>query len=157
MTPPDVAERAVAYFKPRGRVLEPCAGTGVIAAALRKKCRNVLTCEINEGSNFFDFKDKVDWVFTNPPWSQIRPFMEHASKLSDHVVFLMTVNHAFLTARWRIMDAQHFQMSEIVLINWPKEFKKSGFLLGWVHWQRRIAKKPSPTNVLITDWRKPGS
>ena len=41
----------------------------------------------------------MDWIITNPPWSQIRRFLQHALSLADHVVFLFTINHLWTRAR----------------------------------------------------------
>jgi len=93
-TPPELAARIVAYFRPEGRILEPCAGTGHFLACLA----GADWCEIKRDRDFFDYRERVDWIITNPPWSQIRAFMTHAFSLADQVVFLMTVNHAWTRA-----------------------------------------------------------
>lgn len=137
-TPPALALRIVEHFDPQGVVLEPCAGRGHFVDALlpQRKVKTVHDCEISAGKDFFDFHEPVDWIVTNPPWSQIRPFLQHSFKLADEVVFLMTVNHVWTKARLRDMKTAGFGLRQIALVEMPKEFPASGFQLGAVHFSR---------------------
>jgi hypothetical protein len=143
-TPPALAERLVAHFRPQGKVLEPCRGAGHIWQTLPA---DSFWCEIQEGRDFFQWQQSVDWIITNPPWSQIRPFLQHAMKLSDNVVFLLTINHLWTKARVRDVRDANFGMKEIVLIDMPRNFPQSGFQLGAVHLERGWR-----SGITITDW-----
>src|SRR5215207_4048248 len=92
MTPLPLAREIVARLQPRGLILEPCAGAGAFVQALASYGQ-VEWCEIDRGRNFFLWDQRVDWIVTNPPWSQFRAFLEHSISLADHVAFLATVNH----------------------------------------------------------------
>jgi len=131
-TPIELAARIVRHFRPRGRVLEPCKGCGNFLRHLP----GAHWCEIKEGRDFFDWKDSVDWIITNPPWSQIRPFLQHAMSLADHVVFLMTINHVWTKARLRDIRESGFGLREICLVEMPDTFPQSGFQLGAVYMAR---------------------
>jgi hypothetical protein len=211
-TPPALARRLVAHFRPRGRILEPCAGEGNFLKALRAHVRSselrrlssalrrqplpasskgvterearrwsarglrqalarsaakgdsrraplgdeshklprgshVYACEIKRGTDFFAWTQRVDWIVTNPPWSQIRKFLQHALRLADHVVFLLTINHLWTRARLRDVKAAGFGVREIVLLDTPKSFPQSGFQLGAVYLRRRWTGP-----VILTDW-----
>ncbi len=128
-TPVELAEALVAHFQPTGKILEPCRGDGNFLRFLP----GAQWCEIKEGRDFMDWNDKVDWIITNPPWSQIRAFMAHAMRVSDHVVFLLTINHIWTKARIRDMLAAGFGIRQIVLVDMPPSFPQSGFQLGAVH------------------------
>jgi hypothetical protein len=132
-TPLPLAQMLVGHFRPRGRVLEPCRGEGNI---LRFLPETTQWCEINEGRDFLDFKEKTDWIITNPPWSRIREFLLHGMSLADHIVFLMTVNHAWTKARVRDVREQGFGFKELCLVDMPASFPQSGFQLGAVYYQR---------------------
>ncbi|HRI83475.1 MAG TPA: hypothetical protein PLF88_13610 [Opitutaceae bacterium] len=132
-TPAVLARMLVRHFRPRGRVLEPCCGEGRILHCLP---RGACWCEIRRGRDFFAWTEPVDWIITNPPWSQIRPFLQHAMKLADHVVFLLTINHVWTKARLRDIREAGFGIREILLVDMPPEFPQSGFQLGAVHLQR---------------------
>ena len=87
-TPDHIAEKIVKMFNPKGKILEPCKGEG---AFLRYLPKETLWCEITEDKDFFDFKDKVDWIVTNPPYSNFNEFLAHSFKLADNVVFLVPI------------------------------------------------------------------
>ena len=131
MTPKYVAERVVKWANPSGLVLEPCSGTGVFVKVLKDYGCEVVECEITRGIDFYDFKDDVDWIITNPPWSQTRKFMLHSMELTDNIVFLITINHIIaLKARIRDITNNGFWMTKCLLLDTPKEFPQSGFQLG---------------------------
>lgn len=132
-TPPSLAQALVVELSPRGLVLEPCAGDG---AFLRALPHGSLWCEIKEGTDFLTWDRKVDWIITNPPWSQIRAFLRKSFEVADHVAFLMTVNHAWTRARLRDARSRGFGMRTIVLVETPRSFPQSGFQLGMVVYER---------------------
>ncbi len=162
-TPLALARRLVAHFQPSGRILEPCCGNGSFLRALREHVRlnscslvsirgskqspqlkarssvlgatSVQWTEIKRGRDFFEWDQPVDWIVTNPPWSQIRDFLCHAMEMADHVVFLFTINHLWTRARLRDIHNADFGIREIVLVDMPKTFPQSGFQLGAVHLQ----------------------
>ncbi|MDE1170819.1 MAG: hypothetical protein PW734_06365 [Verrucomicrobium sp.] len=132
-TPRPLAKLLVDHFRPAGRVLEPCRGEGHIYDLLPPGSP---WCEILEGRDFLDWTERVDWVFTNPPWSRIREFLLHGMQVADDIVFLMTVNHAWTKARVRDVRENGFGFKELCMVDMPASFPQSGFQLGAVHWQR---------------------
>jgi hypothetical protein len=148
-TPLALARRLVAHFQPTGKILEPCRGHGNFLKSLREHQRSsqltasrlkltatsVQWAEVKRGRDFFDWDQPVDWIITNPPWSQIRDFLCHAMELSNHVVFLFTINHLWTKARLRDIHNADYGIREIVLVDMPKTFPQSGFQLGAVHLQ----------------------
>ena len=138
MTPLSLAEKIVGHFKPKGRVLEPCRGTGNF---LRCLPRGTEWCEINSGRDFFDYKKKMDWIITNPPWSKIRAFLQHSLEISENIVFLMTINHIWTKARLRDIKEASFGIKEILLVETPKEFPPLGFQIGAVHLKKNYRGK----------------
>lgn len=132
MTPEPLARALVQYFRPSGKGLEPCRGTGNIWRLLE----NADWCEIDEGLDFFDYNDKVDYIFTNPPWSQIREFINHAMEIADEIYFLLTINHIWTKARLRDIKKAGFGLREICIFDTPKTFPQTGFVLGMVHLSR---------------------
>ena len=87
-TPDHIAERIVNMFNPSGKILEPCKGEGAFLKFLPKETQ---WCEITEGKDFFDFNEKVDWIVTNPPYSNFNEFLAHSFELADNVVFLVPI------------------------------------------------------------------
>jgi len=126
-TPIKVAEMLVKHFNPKGKILEPCKGKGNFLKVLPKGTK---WCEILEDKDFFKFEGRVDWVITNPPFSQMRKFIQKAIEISDNVVFLSSINHLWLKARLRDIFTAKFGIKEIVIFETPKTFPQSGFQIG---------------------------
>jgi len=141
MTPEYLAKALVNHFKPSGKILEPCKGTGNFLKAFEGYGQNVsiLWCEISEGKNFFDFNEKVDWVITNPPWSQIRKFLQHSLEISKNICFLFTINHLWTKARIRDIKEAGFGIKEIVIFDTPDNFPQLGFQVGMIHLQAKYS------------------
>jgi hypothetical protein len=131
MTPLPLAEALVSALKPRGRILEPCSGTGAFVSAL-SSFGVVSSCDVENGGFGF-WSERVDWIVTNPPWSQFREFLVHGMEIADHVAMLVTVNH-WWTKR-RVRDVRHagFGYRELFLCDWPNKWHSTGFQLGMMH------------------------
>jgi len=130
MTPEHLAKAIVEHFKPSGKCLEPCKGTGNFLKYLPE---GSFWCELSEGKDFFDFNERVDWIITNPPFSKMRAFLNHSLELADNIVFLVTINHLWTKARLRDIFNLNFGIKEICLVNTPKEFPQTGFQLGCIY------------------------
>lgn len=139
MTPQYLADALVEHFKPSGKILEPCEGTGNFVKAISNKvmtAHSIQTCEITKNVDFFDFNNKVDWIITNPPYSKMRKFLQHSMEVADNIVFLTSINHLWLKARMRDVEQLGFGIKEIVYFDTPKEFPQSGFQFGAFHLQK---------------------
>lgn len=147
MTPLHLAKRIVDHFKPEGRILEPCAGTRNFVQFMP----GCAWCEITEGSDFFAWTRPVKWIITNPPWSQVRKFLQHSMALADEIVFLMTVNHCWTKARVRDVKQSGFGIKEICLVEFPPEFPSSGFQLGAIHFSRGWAGDIRFSDISLQD------
>lgn len=131
-TPIDLASDIIAHYNPQGRILDPCCGDG----AFSNQIPGCLWCEIEQGRNFLDWTDKVDWIISNPPWSKMREFLEHGMRVADNIVYLTSINHYTTKRRIRDMRAAGFAIKEFYCIPTPKCFPQSGFQLAAVHTQR---------------------
>ena len=87
-TPDWLAKEMCRMFSLKGRILEPCKGEGAFMKYLPP---DTLWCEITEGRNFYDFNEKVDWIITNPPYSDYDRFLDHSFELADNIVLLVPV------------------------------------------------------------------
>lgn len=139
MTPEPLARELVEALNPYGVVLEPCAGDGAFVRAVTDYMgddADVVACEIALGRDFFAWSTPVDWVITNPPWSQFAKFLSHSLRLANNVAMLVTVNHWFTKARVRNVLNGGFGYRRLILVDWPEQFPPSGFQLGMMHVQR---------------------
>lgn len=135
-TPEELAKEIISHYKPSGSILEPCYGSGAFYNNYPEECTKHY-CEIDMGLDFFDFDQKVDWIVTNPPWSKFKEFLSHSIRISDNIVFLVTINHYMTRYRLRIIKDAGFAIKEIYGVPTPKEnWPHSGFQLAAVHIQR---------------------
>ncbi|MDO5706108.1 MAG: hypothetical protein Q4G49_13720 [Paracoccus sp. (in: a-proteobacteria)] len=65
----------------QGDVLEPARGDGAFFDAFPDRV-TPHWCELAEGSDFFAWTQRVDWIVTNPPFSRFRDFLVHAMKVT---------------------------------------------------------------------------
>ncbi len=137
-TSPSFAKRIIEYFMPEGKCLDPCKGLGAFYDELPEGNKD--WCEISEGKDFLQYKDKVDWIITNPPWSTdlYRQIARHSFSLSDNVVFLVRMHNVLgTTARHKDWQRYAHGLKEIVLCDWEEAgFPKEGFSLAAFHWQK---------------------
>lgn len=98
-----VARRIVEHFQPAGVCLEPFRGDGAFHRHLPDGSP---WCEISEGRDFFAYTDPVDWIITNPPFSNLTRIFEHAFGLARQCVFLIPVSKFYSSApRLRLAHA----------------------------------------------------
>ncbi len=91
-TPEWLSKQICDMFPIAGKVLEPCKGEGAFLKYLPK---DTDWCEITEGRNYYDYDKKVDWIVTNPPYSDFNRFLEHSFNLADNIVLLVPVAKMF--------------------------------------------------------------
>jgi len=135
-TPEDVAQKIVDHFSPTGTILEPCRGQGAFYNAFPKECTK-LWCEIDDGVDFFEFNENVDWIITNPPYSQFRKFLQHSMEISTNVVFLCLINAIWMKARLKDIQSAKFGIKEILPIDTPETWPKFGLQVG-VIWLQKL-------------------
>lgn len=154
-TPDWLARAIMDHFKPDGKLLEPCRGKGAFYKLMPKGSP---WCEIAEGRDFMAYKGRVDWVVTNPPWSELRAFLKKSMEVADNVVFLCLVNAIFMKARMRDIREAGFVVNEILLVPTPKApWTQTGFCLGAVHICKTSAGDTDGNLCRISHLDVPGS
>jgi len=138
MTPLYLTRQLVNHLNPKESILEPCKGSGNFIKAFKEynKELEINWCEITEGVNFLEYEKQHNWIITNPPWSQIRVFLNKSMELSNNVCFLMTINHLWTKARLRDIKEKGFGIKEIIIFDTPINFPQLGFQVGMVWLQK---------------------
>lgn len=157
-TPPELARRIVEHFQPKGFLCDPCYGKRAFLEALFDYSANgyVSAYELDFGEDFLlsNNEESFDWIITNPPWSQLRAFLNKSMEVSSNIVFLCLVNAFFMKARQADMKAAGFGMKEIVFVPTPpKPWPQTGFSLGVIHIQRGY-KGPCLMTDKTEEWLK---
>ena len=91
-TPDWLAQEIVSMFPISGKVLEPCKGEGAFLKVLPPQTE---WCEIVDGKNFYDYLEKVDWIVTNPPYSDYNRFLSHSFEIAENIVLLVPFSKMF--------------------------------------------------------------
>lgn len=116
-TPKPVALKLIEMcdLKEGDKVLDPCYGGGVFYENLPDYVEKDW-CEIEKGRDFFDYKEKVDWIIGNPPFSIWKQWLEHTMTLTDKFAFVMgTMNLSF--RRLRMLEEKGFFLTKLHLCN----------------------------------------
>ena len=133
MTPDAIAADMVNHFKPSGRMLEPCKGDGAFLRAM-PGCD---WCEIREGRDFFGWREPVDWIISNPPYSVFTAFHDHAQSVAENIVWLIPVHKPFGSTQRVNALRQWGWIRHIRLYGRSRSYGLDvGFVCGAVHFQR---------------------
>lgn len=161
-----------------GTVLEPCVGTGQMAAVLRQNGLHVETCDIDPVYRPDHVLDMTrienwrgfapDWIITNPPFSdapQILPLALERARVG--VAFLLRLTYLQPTgnrADWLQDQADH--MTQLLVFGLPRP----GFLpnpratdavtTAWFVWQKSHSWRAigmEPPFGFITHWNEGGA
>ena len=144
MTPAYLAKQCVdmlsPHFKPEDTFLEPCYGTGAFYNLMPA---NKDWCEIDKGRDFFEYKGKVDWIITNPPYSIYEEFLKQSMSVADNVVFLLPLSKIWSSLRRiKLIDdyggVRHFHI-------FKNGARKFGFPFGFpmcLVWIKKDYKSP---------------
>lgn len=133
-TPDWVAADMVDFFKPSGRILEPCAGDGVFLKYLPPDTE---WCEITKGRDFFAWTEPVDWIVGNPPYKIWDKWLRHSYSISKNILYLIPIR----------ATCQGFGTMKTIEKQGKEVHRRTygngnllGFTLGWpcdaVHFQR---------------------
>ncbi len=134
MTPPNLAKAIIEHFSHamEGRVLDPSRGEGAFFDQFPDHVERHW-CEISEGRDFLSWSDRVEWVVTNPPWSELRTFTRHAMRVSENIVWLAPLTNLTTKARLRDLQEAGFGIAELLFVDTPKSWPQSGFQIVAAH------------------------
>jgi hypothetical protein len=132
-TPGHVAAAIVRHFSPTGRVLDPCKGDG----AFLREMPGASHCELQEGSDFFNWTEPVDWIVSNPPYSIYRNWLLHSFKVAENIVYLIPISKAFTTSVLLAATHEYGGIVEIAHIGSGRSIGFDlGLAVGAVHYKR---------------------
>lgn len=72
---------------------EPCAGDKRLLNWMTSLGLSTSYTEITEGTDFFEWNNSVDLIFTNPPFSLAQEFIDHSTKHANTVFMLLRLNY----------------------------------------------------------------
>lgn len=118
-------------------VLDPCSGNGAFYDQFPSILVHKRQCEIEHGTNFYDFTSKVDWCISNPPYSHLDTWLKHSCSVSQKgFAYLLGWNN--LTAK-RMESCEHegFGITSITMFKVFQWYGMSAFVV-WEKNKRNI-------------------
>ena len=105
-TPENIAKLIINKFNLSGKVLDPFKGQGAFYNNYPETVKKDW-CEIDEGKDFFEYKEHVDWIVSNPPYSIYDEVMNHSFEIADNIVYLVPLNK-IVSSLGRVKKIQEF-------------------------------------------------
>lgn len=175
-TPARLTEALLRHVPIAGRVLEPCAGTGLMAKALKLTewpfVRQVYANDIDPayGHPWHDdaadpsaavWQERPDWVVTNPPYNRAATILEVAyNRARIGVAFLLRLSFLEPTnGRRAWLQAHDEELAYLLIFGSPRpsftdDGRTDSATVAWMVWQHGWGGWGVGTNVLfVTDWR----
>ena len=90
-TPTNIAKLIIDKFSLSGKVLDAFKGKGSFYNNYPDTVEKDW-CEIDEGRDFFEYNEHVDWIITNPPYSIYDEVMTHSMEIADNIVYLVPLS-----------------------------------------------------------------
>jgi hypothetical protein len=137
-TPNNVALDMIQYFKPSGRILDPCSGKG----AFLRYLPGADWCEITEGRSFFECTQHYDWIVGNPPYSMFAPWLRHSFTLAENILYLLPAIRCWISTKI-IKDIKLYGGIRTIAVYPNNLFNEwsIGFAICAIHFQRNYKGK----------------
>lgn len=107
MTPPKIAKKIISALpiEPTDFLLDPFKGEGAFYDQFPDNPKD--WCEITGGRDFYDWDTEVDWVISNPPYSQFTEVMKHSYKIAKNICYLIPLSK--IVSSWgRCLDLDDY-------------------------------------------------
>jgi len=89
-------------------------------------------CEIEEGTNFFEYAGKCDWIVGNPPFTDFVKYLMHSPSIANKG-FAYLIGHSRINQvtprRLSILESQGFYLSKLHVLTIKKWFGRYYFLV----------------------------
>ena len=145
MTKPETAKFIIDYFKPTGKILEPCRGRGSFYDQFEG---DKDWCEIKKGKDFLDYNKKVDWIITTPPFSIFDKFLLKAFEVADNIVFFCPLIKTFKGKKLDIKIREYGDIKEIIHMGGGNHHGfPFGFSTGYIYYKRNYTGDIKYTRV----------
>ncbi len=130
MTPPELAKLLVdkVPLRSNSTVLDPCPGAGAFIDSFPSTVRAI---GLAPDEDFLEFDLPVDYIITNPPYSNLNEWLKHSFELADYGVALLLGLHNITPARMELANHYKFGLVSIHLSKVYHWFGISAFCV-WI-------------------------
>lgn len=103
--------------EPNGVILDPFYGDGAYHNAFNDHFHNPTKyAEIEMDLDFFDFKEKVDYIVSNPPYSILEKVLQHSISLEPKIIsYLIGINN-LTSKRIEYMNKNGYYLDKVKMI-----------------------------------------
>ena len=99
------------YFHESDIILDPCRGTGNFYNNYPEHCEKDW-CEITDNKNFLEYDKMVDYIITNPPYSDLKNFINKAMEVVTIGFGFLLHQHALTLPRLNELKNKGFYMTK---------------------------------------------
>lgn len=127
-TPVNIAKQIISLLpiNPEDVLYDPFRGSGAFYNNYPEHNKKHYS-EIDEGLDFFDFNNKVDWIISNPPYSLYTEVMRHSYELAENIVYLIPLSK-LVSSMGRIRELKRYGGIKKL---WILPASKCGFPFGF--------------------------
>ena len=112
-------------------LLDPCSGSPKVWYDAFN-CDVKKECEIEEGGDFFEWEEQVDWIIGNPPFEHGWDFILHSAKIARKgIAFLHSINgiNSLTPARLEKLKALGLYVQSIHIVADKRWFGRYYFII----------------------------
>tara|TARA_Y100000361_G_C11140492_1_gene334759 strand:- start:1014 stop:1517 length:504 start_codon:yes stop_codon:yes gene_type:complete len=116
------------YFDRNDVVWECCAGDNRLVDALKKDKRKVIATDISNGEHedFFNYKKALaPTIITNPPFKDIRKFIDHAFDIGVWRMMIFC-NERLFACKKGYQQIQRHRPAKFINLSWREDFLGKG-------------------------------
>ena len=122
-TPQKVVDIMVDDIDVNMTILDPCSGKGIFYNSFKNDDK--YKCEIEEGTDFFDFVKPVDLIYGNPPYSILTKWLEHSFKVATKKIKYIIGMYSLTPVRIDLATKYGWAISSLILTKVPTWFQQS--------------------------------
>jgi len=122
-TPQKIVDIMIEDININDSILDPCYGEGIFYNSFKNKNKDY--CEITKNKDFFDFNEKIDLIYGNPPYSILTKWLEHSFKICNKKIKYIIGMYSLTPVRLTLAEKYGFYLTEMILTKVPTWFQNS--------------------------------
>jgi hypothetical protein len=152
------------YFGSFNSVLEPACGNGAIVKVLQTFFNEVHCYDITEGIDFFDEKQRYDYIITNPPYSSSFNWIKKCKEVATKK-FALLLPLSYLHGKKRHdeiwMDKTYPLTNVYVFTRYPMlgdklrddgKYRTGMQVYAWYIWDKLQGTTNKRKSITVVDW-----